>query len=110
MSKSKAEFNAIRSLGFASISGTYADIGTPTSDKVCCFRIINSTDGDMFFSLDGGLTDHFFLPAGTFVLYDVRSNQKKVASDDFVLPIGTQFAVKQSTAATEKSVYVECMF
>lgn len=109
MAKESAEFDPIRSIAFGSISGSYANIGTALTDRAAAFRITNNTDGDMLFSLDGGVTDHLFVPASTFVLYDVRSNARPVNQGNFVLPIGTQFAVKQVTAPTENSIYVEVM-
>lgn len=104
----KAKFDALRSLGFASISGSYADIGDPFEAPVRALFIANATDGDMFISLDGGVTDHLFMLAGTFQLYDVGANVQP-ADDKYVLPVGTQCSVKQSTAPTQKGVYISAL-
>lgn len=104
----KAVFDGIRTLGFAGISGSYANVGTATTKECRAFIIVNDTDGDLLFSLDGGTTDHLYLPGGSFQLFDVGANSQQF-DDKFVLPVGTQFAVKQVTAPTEKSVYISVL-
>lgn len=100
----------LRSLGFASISGTYAFVGTAIDNNWRMFRLINNTNGDMFFSVDG-TNNNYFVPASSFVLYDLATNSAPVTqSDGFVLKIGTRFSVKQSTAATSGSVYIEGIY
>jgi hypothetical protein len=107
--KSRAELEPLRSLAFGSISGTYAAIGTPTDfpTRLICFT--NNTDGDLLFSRDGS-TDELFIAAGSFKLFDISTNHRPVNQDDFVFSIGTQWYVKQSTAPTEGSVYIEVMY
>ena len=109
MANTKAEFNAIRSLAFGSISGTYANVGTALTDPAAAFRVANNTDGDLLVSLDGGVTDHLFVAAGNFVLYDIRANKRNKNQDDYVIPAQTQFAVKQVTAPTEGNIYIEVL-
>jgi len=104
----KAKFDAIRSLGFASISGSYANLGTALTKMCRAFILVNDTDGDIMISLDGGTLDHLYIPAGSFQLFDVGSNAQQ-EDDKYVLPIGTQFAVKQVTAPTVKSVYLSIL-
>lgn len=104
----RASFDTLRSLAAGSISGSYANIGTATTREFRAFMVNNATDGDLVISLDGGTTDHLFMPAGSFQLYDVGANAQQF-DDKFVLPVGTQFAVKLSTAATTKSVYVSVL-
>ena len=104
----KAVFDEIRSLGFAGISGSYANIGSALTKMARAFIAVNDTDGDMMISLDGGTTDHLYLPAGSFQLFDVGANAQQ-ADDKYVLEIGTQFAVKQVTAPTEKSIYISVL-
>lgn len=97
----------LRSLGFASISGTYAVVGTAVDHPVRMFRIINSTNGNIFVS-DDGTNDKFFVPAGSFVLYDFQSNAQ--GEGEFVYPVGTQFFIKQSSAPSSGSVYLEIIY
>lgn len=107
MSSNIARVDALRSLGFASISGTYAAVGTPFAHAMRIIRIINNTNGDMFFSFDG-TTDNLFVPANSFVLYDIAANDDP--TDQFRLSKGTQIYVKQSTAPTSGSVYIEAIY
>ena len=104
----RAFFDAIRTLSFAGISGAYASVGTPVTDEVRVFCISNNTQGDMYFTTDTN-EDQMFLAAGSFRLYDVQANLKPT-DDKFVLPVGTQFSVKQITAPVSGSVYVECIY
>lgn len=105
----RAKLEALRSLAFGSISGSYAAVGTPTSNPVRLVCITNNTEGDMFFSLDG-TTDQLFVAAGSFKLFDITTNHRPVNQDDFVFEQGTQFYVKQSTAPVSGSVYIEVMY
>lgn len=102
-----ARFDGYFTLGFASISGSFAPVGSATTHNWRAFRITNATDGDMIFSFDG-VTNNIFVPAETFVLYDVAANCDSNSNfDSIVMSIGTQFYVKQSTAPTTGAVYVE---
>lgn len=105
----RAYMEPLRSLAFGSISGSYAAIGTPTTHPVRLFCITNDTEGDMLFSLDGA-TDHMFLKAGSFKLFDVQSNISPGTEANFVFDSGTKFFVKQSTAPVSGSVYVEIVY
>lgn len=105
-----ARFDALRSLAFGGISGTYAALGTPLTQNWREFRIVNATNGDIFISANG-TTDNFFLPSNSFVLWDLSTNSPPIAeTDTFTLAIGTQFYVKQSTAPTSGSVYLEGIY
>lgn len=105
-----ARFDALRSLAFGGISGTYAALGTPLSQNWREFRIVNATDGNVFISADG-VTDNFFLPANSFLLWDLATNAPPISdTDTFVLAINTQFYVKQSTAPTSGAVYIEGIY
>lgn len=97
----------LRTLAYTGISGSYATVGSVLSQPSHMVRIINSTNGDMFFSLDGS-NNHFFVPATSFVLYDITSNHDP--SHNFKFAKGTQFYVKQSSAASSGSVHIESIF
>jgi hypothetical protein len=107
MASNIARVDAIRSLGFASISGTYAALGTPFGHAMRVVRFINNTNGDLFFSFDG-TTDNLFVPAGSFVLYDIASDDD--FNDQFRISKGTQIYVKQSTAPTSGTAYLEAIY
>ncbi len=104
----RAFFEAIRTLGFASISGAYASVGTAATREVRVFKISNNTAGDLYFTTDTS-EDQIFLSAGSFTLYDVQANIGPT-DDKFVLPVGTQFSTKQITAPVSGAVYIEFMY
>ena len=106
---SRAFFEAIKTLGFAGISGAYASVGSPTTHPIRIFKISNNTQGDMYFTTNTS-QDEMFVAAGTFTLYDIQSNINPQFDDKFVLETGTQFSVKQITAPVAGAVYVECIF
>jgi len=102
--------DVLRSILFSSITGSYVKVGTAISQNWRMFRLTNDTDGDMLVSVDG-ILDNFFVPANSFVLYDLACNGvPDTQTDGFLLPIGTQFWVKYSTAPTQKSFYIEGLY
>lgn len=104
----RAFFEAIRTLGFAAISGAYASVGAATTREIRAFCISNNTQGDVYFTTDTG-EDQMFLAAGSFRLYDVQANIGP-KDDKFVFAVGTQFSVKQITAPVSGDVYVELIY
>lgn len=107
--KQRAQLEALRSLAFGGISGTYAAVGTAFANPVRLICITNNTEGDMLFSRDAS-TDELFIPAGSFKLFDISTNHRAVNQDDLVFEIGTQFYVKQDTAPVSGSVYIEVLY
>lgn len=100
-----AKFDTLRTLAFGSISGSYAAVGVVLVNPANAFRLINNTNGDMLFSVDG-TNDNFFVPASSFVLYDIAAN-KSYPSNNLQVAAQTQFYVKQSTAPTSGAIYIE---
>jgi len=104
----RANFEPLRSLGFASISASYAAVGTPSTHPVRAFCLNNNTQGDMIFSRDNTLSEgELFVKAGSYKLWDVQSNRKTTNEDRYVLDEGTQWYVKQITAPVSGAVYIE---
>lgn len=102
--------DTLRSLAFGGISGSYAPVGSSLDNNWRMFRVINNTDGDIFVSVDG-TNDNLFVPAGSFVLYDIATNTANTSDFDvMVFAMGTRFYVKQSTAPTKGSVYIEGLY
>ena len=98
-------FEAVKSLGFAGISGVYALVGK-SNHNLRGIHFINNTDGDMFFSFDA-INDNLFVPAGGFAVYDIATNStSSIGASDLLFELFTQFYVKQSTAPTKGAVYV----
>lgn len=105
----RAFFDTIRTLGFAGISGTYAVVGSAltVNTRGVCFT--NNTQGDMYFT-DDNTKDKIFVAAGSFKLWDLQANINPQFDDKYVLPIGTQFYVKQITAPVSGDVYIEVIY
>lgn len=97
----------LRTLAHASISGSYAAVGIPFTfqTRLVCFT--NNTDGDMLFS-DDGVNDKLFIAANSFKLFDLVTN-KTNPNPTWCMAPGTQWYVKQSTAPSKNSVYIECL-
>jgi hypothetical protein len=109
MGVARAFFDSIRTIAFGGISGTYAVVGSPLTvlARGVCFT--NNTQGDMYFT-DDNTKDKIFVAAGSFKLWDVQANINPQFDDKYVLPIGTQFYVKQITAPVSGSVYIEVIY
>jgi len=105
----RAFIDEIRTLGFASISASYAAVGTPSSVTPRLVHISNNTMGDMYFTDDNTL-DKIFVKSGSFVLYDIQANINPQFDDKYVLPVGTQFYVRQITAPTSGDVYITYLY
>lgn len=103
-------FDDLRSLAFGSISGTYAAVGSAFSHRVRLICVTNNTDGDMIFTIDPTITaGQLFVASSSFKLFDLATNTL-LTQKEWVLPIGTQFYVKQSTAPSKGSVYIEALW
>jgi hypothetical protein len=111
MSAKKVYFDTLRTITYTGISGTYAAVGTPFAfnARIICFT--NDTQGDMIFSTDSTNTaGQIFVPAGSFKLYDLTANLVPNKDDSFVIAVGTQFYVKQSSAPVAGAVYIENVY
>jgi len=112
-----ASFDVLRVLANGSISASYAKVGVIFAHNVRAFRLINNTNGDMFFAVTNGATpasdgtaDNFFVPAATFLLWDISSDASGATNAPaFVLPRSSLVWVRQSSAPSTGSVFVECM-
>lgn len=108
MSGNPASPFALATMARASITTSYQAVNsTPYDQPIRMLRMINPTDGDMLFSLNG-VTDHFFVPAGTFVLYDVAANRDPQTT--LMFPANLTVYVKYSTAPSTKAIYVEAIW
>lgn len=106
---SRAAIDPLRSLGFASISGTYAAVGVVFAHPVRVICVTNNTDADMFFS-DDGVNNKLFLAANSFKLFDVCTNRDGGVNETLKFGVGVQFYVKESTAPSKGAVYIECIY
>lgn len=101
----RAFIEEIRTLDAASISGSYASVGSAFDYPIKVLHISNNTQGDMMFT-DDVTKDKIFVKSGSFVLYDIQSNINPQFDDKYVLEAGTQISVKQITAPVNGDVYV----
>jgi hypothetical protein len=107
-SRQVVSFDALRTVTATSTSTTYNAVGGPLTNMVRLICFTNNTNGDMIFS-DDGVTDMLFVAAGSFKLFDLNTNRLHV-DQMWVLPIGTQWYVRQAATATTGSVYIECLW
>lgn len=102
----RAQFEPVRTLGFASIGAGYMGVGTAITDPARQFFIQNLTNATLMFSFDG-VNDHFPLPANGFFLDDITSN--KTQQGGFYLAEGTRLYVKEIGVPGSGSVYFTIM-
>lgn len=76
---------AIRSINSATFTGSYQAFGAIYTNPIRILKIINNSDEDVTISLDGGTTDHDFLPATTYCVYDFGT-QRGMSADAMDLP------------------------
>lgn len=105
----RVQIEPLRSLAFGSISGSYATVGTASTNptRIICFT--NDTEGNMLFSRDGS-TDELFVAAGSFKLFDITTNARPINTDDLIFETGTQWYVKQDESPVSGSVYIEMIY
>lgn len=105
-----ARFDEIRELAFGSISGTYTTVGAPLDFNWREFRISNTTDTGIYISANG-TTDNFYLPANSFVLWDLSTNAQPVnVTDTFVLAVNTQFYARSDGSPSSGAVRIEGIY
>lgn len=99
----KAEFLTRGDRDSSTFNNTFQTLGTALTSPAVIIKISNNSTIDIDVSLDGGTTNHDFVPADGFILYDLRANHGR--TDDFIFPQGTQVTVRGATAGTG-SVYL----
>jgi hypothetical protein len=92
----------------AAVLGTYTKIGAPLLHACRILYMQNLTDGTVIVSLDGGVTPHFALPAGGFILLDITSD--KTEAQNFFLAKNTQVAAKGAAGAVTGTVYLSIFY
>jgi len=100
-------FDAVRSVAFGSITGSFVQLGTPFGHTMRIVKFQNTTDADVIISFDGS-TLNDVIPAGTFSLYDFTSDGP--GQDLFVMQLNTPVFIKYSSAPTKGNFYVTCVY
>lgn len=98
----------LRSLANGSISGSFAAVGSALANPCRILVLTNATDADMIFSLDG-TNNNFYVAHGAFKLFDFTTN-RKYTDETFALAAGVTVYVKQVSAPSTGSVYVETIY
>lgn len=98
----RCEYIARQSRNSSTFNNSYQTLGSAISSPAVICKIVNDSTIDIDVSTDGS-TDHDFVPANGFVLYDLRTNHG--VDQNFMFPKGTQFYIKGSAAGTG-SVYL----
>ena len=95
----RAAFNPMRVVASAAMTGSYQVFGAALPNGALLVKIQNTGTTDITISTNG-TTDHDYIPAGAFALYDVGTNgQSSDNSERLCFPGGTQFWLK-GTAGT----------
>lgn len=98
-------FDPVREVAFGSVTANYTALGTALNDYGRIITIVNSTDAEIYISIDG-VTNHLRLPGNSFKLIDLTTN--RIGQEEFFLANRTQFFVKRvSGAPTTGSVWIE---
>lgn len=107
MYKYTATFDTIRSVAGGSVTGSFAIVGTATTNGIVAFSLKNQTDGDVIVSLDG-TNAMLYIPANSYAVWDIRTNAP--FNTDYMFPVGTSFFVKQGTVSPSTGTfYIETM-
>ena len=70
----RIKFNPLINFNAASLTGSYVAFGSFTY-PCRIMHIVNDSDEDVYVSFDGGTTDHLFIKAGSYLLYDFGTNR-----------------------------------
>ena len=100
------KWDTLRSLSSASVSGTYANVGTAFGFPPRLLKIVNDSTQAVTVSLDGA-NDNDYVPAGGFVLYDCGTNRGN-PSPELNAAQGTQVRVKGT--AGSGTIYVVVLY
>ena len=107
MYKNSALFDALRSVAFGSITGSYTALGPVLPSQAVCISFTNTTDATIYISTDG-VTDMLAIPAGWGKVYDIRTNAPNMT--DYLLAQLTQIYIQYSgSAPSSGSVYMEAL-
>jgi hypothetical protein len=97
---------ALRSLDFGSISGTYAALGTAFENSITMLYIVNTTDALLTFTYNTS-EDKWVVPASTSLILDIGCNKSTHANIQSV-PLGSIIYVKGSPSVG--TVYLSAFY
>lgn len=106
----QAKLIPFKQLPFNLMTAGYTALGSPLENSVRIIKLLNTTTVDLVVSTDG-VNDMIYLPAESFVLYDVSANVQPIkVSDNLRFAKGTQFYVKYVSAPAAGSVVLEALY
>ena len=109
VSSIRVRYEALRSLGFASIGVGYVAVGSAFSNPVRILKVTNFTDANLIISFNG-IDDHDVVAANGFYLYDFGTN-KSTSGGLLEQPAGERVYVRQEDVApTLGNVYVTLVY
>ncbi len=94
----KAEFLTRGERDSSTFNNTFQTLGAALTSPGVIVKITNASTIDIDISLDAGVTEHDFVPADGFILYDLRANHGRI--EDFVFSTGTQVTIRGAIAGT----------
>jgi hypothetical protein len=104
----RVQFEAVREIASGSIGASYSAVGSATIDHSRLVVFANSTDAEVYISLDG-TTNHLRFAPNSFKIFDFTTN--KVRDDGLFIDIGTVFYIKRVSAApTSGTFWIEVMY
>lgn len=106
----RVRFEALREVGFAGIGAAYVALGAATSDYTRIVSVFNSTNQDVYISLNGGVTHHLRIASGTGQVFDLTTN--KVRDDGFFIAKGTTFYQRHcgAVAPTSGNLWIQVAY
>jgi hypothetical protein len=103
----RVKIDAVRQLAYTALSTSFTALGGPTTTHTRIFRLVNTTNTDVYISVDG-VTNNFRLASGSFLLLDLSTN--RIQDDGLFLMVGTQFYVATVTgSAASGNVWLEIL-
>lgn len=104
----RVRFEELRELAFGGIGVNYAAVGGATNDHTRLVAMYNTTDTDLYLSLNGA-TNHLRLASGSGKVFDLTTN--KVRDDGLFVDQGTVFYVKRASGAPSTGeIWIEVMY
>jgi hypothetical protein len=104
----RVRFEELREAAFGVIGAAYAAVGGSTSDHTRLVSFFNSTDTDVYISLNGA-TNHLRIAAGSGQVLDLTTN--KVRDDGLFIDEGTFFYAKRAAGAPSSgSLWIQVMY
>ena len=91
------------SVAHGSITGSYANLGSPTDNPLFMVRFVNGCNTAMWVSIDGTNNHFYVLPTSS----ESDSLQDKAVDKVLALPKGTQFRIKYDSSPSSGTFVIQ---